>query len=514
MSRGGDPGGVSATAEPIDERERDALLEPLKDFDVALAVSGGADSMALMHLVAGWRRAAGPQDAGARTIGPAASPSVLVVTVDHGLRPNSAEEAAFVAGQARALGLRHQTLVWHGSKPGTGVQEAARHARYRLIGATLATEAEARCGRGASPDDIGAQMRRLITAHHQEDQAETLLMRLARGSGVDGLGCMRPTTTIPLAATAERPYQLRLPLMRPLLAIPKARLVATLKAAGAAWIDDPSNERREFERVRIRQAFSGLAELGLTAPVIARSAARSARAAYALERLTRDDIARYVTTDGGLEAVISLDELLAGGPGSAPLGEERLVRLLRVVIAAFGGAARAAALEQIETVAAAIATRAHGAKAGWLPGMTLGGCRLAGTQAHTVVVIREQGREALAEVPLAPGCVVDWDGGRFRVAAAADAPAGTVVRGLGRTGWRRLKEMLPALSGWHGHAAAVETLPAVWRGTELVAVPFFADSERRRRLPAGTGVEWEHAFGASEQKFRAQFRGLDVALGR
>ena len=132
----------------------------------ALAVSGGSDSTALMVLFADWlrqRRA----DAGAHT----------VLTVDHGLRPESAAEARAVADQAAALGFRHALLVWRGPKPSTGLQAAAREARYQLM-----------------RDYMGAHdIATLFTAHTRDDQAETLLMRLARGSGLDGLAAIAPS---------------------------------------------------------------------------------------------------------------------------------------------------------------------------------------------------------------------------------------------------------------------------------------------------------------------------------
>src|SRR5262249_29823831 len=146
---------------------------------------------------------------------------IHVATVDHGLRPGSDREAAWVAARASELGLPHRVLPWVGPKPRTGRQDAARRARYAL----LAEHA------GRLPPPVA-----IVVAHHLDDQAETLLMRLGRGSGLDGLAGMKPVR--PHAGDDEYP---RLPdgadirIVRPFLAITKARLVATLRDRGLDW---------------------------------------------------------------------------------------------------------------------------------------------------------------------------------------------------------------------------------------------------------------------------------------
>ncbi len=174
----------------------DALLRAfccLEPFSSAvLAVSGGPDSVALMHLARRWAKLTGRDPA-----------SLAVVTVDHGLRSESASEAAFVAGEARALGLAHHTLPWAGEKPKTGIQAAARQARYDLLAEYCAQRS------------IGC----VAVAHTADDQAETFLMRLRRGSGVDGLAAM--------AAVSERGA---ITLVRPLLSFSKARTSSAICA--------------------------------------------------------------------------------------------------------------------------------------------------------------------------------------------------------------------------------------------------------------------------------------------
>src|ERR1700710_2886371 len=169
---------------------------------IVLAVSGGPDSIALMWLAARWRRAL------------ARGPRLIAVTVDHGLRSEAAREARDVKRLAKALDLPHRTLRWRGAKPKTGLPAAARDARYRLL---------AKAARAAGATHV-------LTAHTRDDQAETLLMRMSRGRRIAGL-----------AGMARQSQRDGVVLARPLLQIPKARLVATLKKAKVGFADDPTN---------------------------------------------------------------------------------------------------------------------------------------------------------------------------------------------------------------------------------------------------------------------------------
>ncbi len=213
---------------PISSSEARAAFASLSRFPgLALAVSGGADSMALLHLMARWCAEGG------------AKPDLTVLTVDHGLRAESREEAAMVARMAESLGLPHVILTWRRIEAqGGGLQERAREARYDLMAAYCHAH------------DIPA----LVTAHHLDDQAETFLMRLKRGSGLDGL-----------AAIPEESTWSGVAVLRPLLDMPKARLAATLTAAGLGWAEDPSNSDQRFERARMRASGEALSKLGLTA---------------------------------------------------------------------------------------------------------------------------------------------------------------------------------------------------------------------------------------------------------
>jgi tRNA(Ile)-lysidine synthase len=221
---------------------------------LVLAVSGGPDSVALMWLAARWRRAL------------SRGPRLVVVTVDHGLRAESAREASEVKRLARSLNLPHHTLRWTGAKPKAGLPAAARAARYRLLAKVA--------------QDHGAT--HVLTAHTRDDQAETLLMRMLRGSGIAGLAAM----------TRQTPRE-GVVLARPFLNVSKAQLIATLAKAKVAFADDPTNRDVHFTRPRLRALMPVLAAEGGDARNLARLAARLARANAAVEVLA-DGAERYL----------------------------------------------------------------------------------------------------------------------------------------------------------------------------------------------------------------------------
>jgi tRNA(Ile)-lysidine synthase len=240
---------------PISTRHAKGLFADWKGVPaIILAVSGGPDSIALMWLAARWRRAL------------TRGPRLIAVTVDHGLRTEAAGEARDVKRLARTLDLPHRTIRWTGAKPKSGLPAAARAARYRLL-------AEAARKSGAT---------HILTAHTRDDQAETLLMRLLRGSGIAGLAAM--------ARVTEKEGVL---LARPFLNVSKSQLVATLKKAKIAFADDPTNRDTNFTRPRLRAVMPLLAAEGGDARNLARLASRLARANAAIEILV-DGAERYL----------------------------------------------------------------------------------------------------------------------------------------------------------------------------------------------------------------------------
>ncbi|HEY6862137.1 MAG TPA: tRNA lysidine(34) synthetase TilS [Pseudolabrys sp.] len=245
----------------ISPSEAKTLFSGLHAFPVlVLAVSGGPDSTALMVLAARWRDALKTK------------PKLIAVTVDHGLRKESKREAAAVARLARKLKIAHRTLRWNGSKPSTGLQEAARMARYRLLG-----DAARRLG-----------ATHILTAHTLDDQAETVLIRMTRGSGITGLGAMMRLSVLPSSGNSA------IMLVRPLLDIPKLRLITTLRAAKIPYADDPSNRDPRFTRARLRGLMGALAHEGLDAQRLAQLARRLKRADIAIEKTVDRAMAEVV----------------------------------------------------------------------------------------------------------------------------------------------------------------------------------------------------------------------------
>lgn len=368
---------AAEAARPISLEQSNGLFETLAFHDhVALAVSGGSDSVALMWLAARWAKAF-PH-----------APKISVLTVDHGLRPEAAAEGATVARWAEGLGLKAHILRWTGEKPKSGLQAKAREMRYGLMRGWCARH--------------GASL--IVTAHTLEDQAETFLMRLARGSGIRGLSGMRAD---------ERGAVL---LERPLLQVSRAALRATLQAAGHPWIDDPSNEDDRFERVRLRKAAPMLRELGLSPEAVARSAARLERALAPLDRMARDFLSRHVEVRPEGFAIVDLASF-------RKLEDEIAIGVLERLLGHLGGGSEPPRLMAVEALQQWL--RRGEAKA-----RTLAGCRIA-PRRRELLIGRESGRISPEPVAIARGQSVLWDN-RFKVSIGeTDRPCAIVpARGL------------------------------------------------------------------------------------
>jgi tRNA(Ile)-lysidine synthase len=392
---------LAAAPDPFADAAR--LFQPVADAaSMALAVSGGSDSLALMHLAAAWRQ----------------RPPVTVLTVDHGLRAASAEEARQVGRWAVALGLAHVVLRWEGEKPATGLQARARAARYDLMSAWCKTH-------GCSV---------LLTAHTMDDQAETVLMRLSRTTSLDSL-----------AGIPRRGAWAGVRLFRPLLSLRREALRAALAARGVSWIDDPSNADPRFERVRVRSLLPGLAAAGVTPD-------RLADLADSLRLLT-DEL--WATAGAWVAREVTV---FPSGFGEFPLpawqGEPPLLRarILGLLIARFGAGDRPEPAELAHLAAVLDRTGAR---------RTLGGAMIA-RRRHVVLVGREPGRIAAGPLTVPAFGAAEWDG-RF----AIRAPEGSEVAAAGS---------VPCLSRDPGLPAFVfASLPAVRVPNEPWAVPGLED---------------------------------------
>jgi tRNA(Ile)-lysidine synthase len=401
---------LDAADAPLTLAELDVAFARIGGFEpcplIAVAVSGGPDSLALAILADRWARARGG--------------AARALVVDHGLRPESAAEAGTVARWLAARDIPHQLLVWHGSKPATGIQEAARAARYRLL-------AEWCVAQGCL---------HLLTAHHRDDQAETYLIRRRARSGTDGLAGMSAVRELP-----------GLRLVRPLLAIPKARLAALLDTEGQEYLRDPSNRNPAFERSRVRMEMDAGELASATADIPAYAAARLAR-----ERELAALLARAVGLHPAGFALVEPAPVAA----ASELGERALGR----VAAVLGGAAYPLRRERLARLRQALGEAPARAR-------TLGGCRFVPWRGR-VLALREIARAA-PPLRLAPGEAGVWDR-RFYATLPSTSPRAVSIGPLGAAGVAALRRdragddnTLPRL--------IYPALPAIWDADGLAAVP-------------------------------------------
>ncbi len=387
---------------------------------LGLAVSGGGDSMAMLHL--------------AHSLGL----KVQVASVDHGLRTESADEAQYVADVCAAMGYDHQTLRWQGWDGKGNILDRARRARRALLAGW------------AQKNGLQA----VALAHSQDDLAETFLMRLARGAGVDGLAAMRPR----FAADGAN-------FLRPLLWATRGDLRSYLRGLGATWVDDPSNIQDKYDRVRARLALPQLQKLGIDADVLAAVAQHMADARAALD-FACDDLARAVLIrpDLAQSGIITL----APGWQAAPSElQRRLFQRMIQWLAPTDYPPRGSALS------AAMARIAQN-----LPAQ-LGGCHFLPHNGATAI-FREARRAA---APCAASEI--WDG-VWRV-SAPHAPHGAELRPLGGAGlqqwpmWRRAG--LPR--------AALLSQPSLWAQDHLIATPLMSETGQEisfLHLPAANSL--------------------------
>ena len=379
---------------------------------IALAVSGGSDSMALLHLARLW-----------------GGPALHVLTVDHGLRPGSAEEAARVAAFCARHGIAHETLHWRREGTGGNLPDEARTARYSLM-------ANACAAQGTDT---------LLTGHTMDDQAETVLLRLGRGSGVDGLAAMRPVTDL---------WSLRI--VRPLLGLRRMDLRRMLAGAGIGWSDDPTNEDRRYRRIAARDALEALAPVGIAPDRLAATAEAMADAREVLERCA-DQLAGMACDVSPLGYVVLRPAALAAVP------RETARRLLARLLCAVSGNPYRPRLDALSGLLARIAE--HG-----FAGATLHGCRV-DPVAQGVAIQREPGA-CIADSPLSSVRTV-WDG-RFVIDASPTmAGHGLRVSATGEDGLRLLKsEGAPLPVAWTAAPRPARLCtPALRRGPDLLAVP-------------------------------------------
>ncbi len=383
---------------------------------LAVAVSGGPDSLALALLAADWAMAQGG--------------SVTALTVDHGLRAGSRAEAGRVAGWLKDRHIHHRVLRWTGTKPDTGIQAAARRARYDLL---------SRWCRGHG-------VLHLLLGHQREDQAETFMLRLARGSGPDGLACM--------PGVSETPW---LRLVRPCLQIPRARLRAVLEERGQEWVEDPSNLNDAFARVRVRADLAapdtggpGVDRLSMTARKLGQArTVLDGETARLLGRAVSAYPAGYCRFDLGLIASASED-----------VGLRTIARIVTCVGARQYGPRR----ERLERLYRDL--RDDGLRRP----RTLAGCVIA-RRRDGILVAREPGAVA-PELDLIPGVETVWDGRfRIRMKPLRHVKRRITISALSRDGWAGLTAIRPEFRKTAIPPLARPSLPAFCDRDGLLAAP-------------------------------------------
>ncbi len=426
----------SADSPPIDEQTFSRLMRAVGPFEtqprVAVAVSGGPDSMALCGLMVRWMRCYGGE--------------TVALTVDHRLRPESPHEARLVGERLARIGLTHHILTRTGPPLQANVQAAARAARYQLL--------EEWCRREG--------VLHLALAHHQADQAATVLLRLARGSGLRGLTAMAPVV-----------YRRNMRVVRPLLTVTPACLKATCIAHGLAWTEDPSNQNESFARVRIRRIFLLLRNEGINDVRLTRTSKLLKRA----EMVIRESVATILAKSAEIHpfGFALLDPM-----GLRGIPSEIALRVISYLITIVNGRTYPPRLRQLEDLHMAILAQAIQG------GRSLAGCLVRPFQ-KSLLLCREPAAVAVPQSVTAGGVCLRWDG-RFLILTPRIVPAGLKVGALGQAGWRALSMTRPALTrlprriGW--------TIPALHAPNghiePLLPVEEFCDANLSERNSVAT----------------------------
>ena len=377
---------------------------------IAVACSGGADSMTLALLTEAWAAKRGGR--------------VTALVIDHSIRENSKAEAQSVAAELASHGVACQIILNNVPIRSADVQATARKIRYELLNKWC----------------VANGYLHLAVAHHQEDQAETVLLRLARGSGSHGLAAMAPVVETS-----------KIRIIRPILSVPQTRLQATLAHLKVKHVHDLSNDDKRFARVRIRGLSLALAAEGMTARRLSETASRMARTRDALEQNVAEALARMAVVYPSGYCCVSQAPLRA-------IPEEVALRVMARLLMCIGGNSYSPRLARLERLLTWIQDGAAGS------GRTLAGCRVL-RRCDGLLICREA--SAVKSVLPARGELL-WDG-RFKL-CLGNRNIGEVRR-LGSNGWQQAIEVAPRLRQSSIPAVARATLPSIWKGDALSSVP-------------------------------------------
>jgi len=390
--------------------QRFSLLKEASVF--AVACSGGADSLALTLLLHEWAQSRGKP--------------VIALTVDHGLRPASIQEAHQVQQWLRQRGISHEILTWQGEKPQARIQETAREMRYQLLSTWC------------QQNDISI----LMTGHHAQDQAETFLMRLAKGSGLQGLCAMRPLVE-----------KSSVKLVRPLLTVSPQRLRLTLEYFQQSFIEDPSNENRDFERVRWRQAWQVLTQHGLTLEAVVTTIGRLQASQSLVDEQFRVIARQFLSFS--VYGYVSIK-----WKGLQTLSDEAVELFIATVLWLFSSRGWRSKYQAVKALCLSL-------RQGRRHVFTLGGA-LIQIKGQQLLMFRES-RAAPPSQVLGEGSHTLWWDGRFWL--EIDVPQGETLTLRAFGSQANVKEKIPAY--------ALSTLPSFWRGEELFFLPTEAHHEKQ-----------------------------------
>lgn len=431
-------------SEEITQTEFAALVAPFVQSGekIAVAVSGGPDSMALAVCLAEYL-------AKESVVDQKPNQSLCAFIVEHGLRAESAHEAQTVALRLQTRGIETEILPWQHDKIESRIHVQARDARYALL-----IEACKRHG-----------IRKLFLAHHADDQAETVLLRFAKGSGIDGLAGMHEVSELE-----------GIQLLRPFLGVRKARLIATCLAHKIPVVIDPSNEAEKYARGRLRRVMPLLAEEGFTVERLLDLSQRAHEAKAALDFYAKAFLREAVQSE-------------AGGA-------------YRLDLAALRGLPRAVGLRAVTLILASVHREEYPPERkqlvpvyNWLldqdesEARTLNGCLIQkGDLCDKALFLREPA--AVDEsLPLDSGQTILWDG-RWMVSFRGQEK-GLEVRALGIQQQDVLDSLSPDLRHLIPQGRVRASLPALWRGHNLVAIPAFHKQDQGLATAMLRGPKWE-----------------------
>ncbi|TVR82763.1 MAG: tRNA lysidine(34) synthetase TilS [Rhodospirillales bacterium] len=412
-----------AALDPLDRDRFARAMAGLGPFEprpaVAVAVSGGADSLALTLLAADWIEAEGG--------------TLIALTVDHRLRADSGAEAVQVGRWLASRGITHRILPWTGAKPASGVQAAARNARYDLLGRYCREHG----------------ILHVLLGHHRRDQAETVLLRRAAGSGPIGLAGMAGVVEAPSCR-----------FLRPLLDVPPEQLRAFLRMHGQPWLDDPANRDPRFARTALRDPTRPGRPVAEAA--VLRYAARQKRRREALERAASQLVATAVAVHPAGFAWVDPAALAGSDPCVAATA-------LGSIVACIGGGRHAPAASKLQRLLAAVTAEPLRLS------RTLGCCRLA-TMHGSILVYRES-RNVPAPVPVPAEGAIRWDNRFHIVLSGAFRPENPDPPRLGALGIDAARALAAHIGPAAPHRpdgippAVWPTLPALFDADGLIAVP-------------------------------------------